>query len=87
MRIYLFISGIGRTGTFATLDIAIRKFEDLGRVDIRSTVEKIRGQRAFAIQTPEQYVFCHLGFLEYTLDMEHIEEIDLSGFDGDCDSE
>ena len=81
------ILGIGRTGTFATLDMAIRKFEDLGRVDIRSTVEKIRGQRAFSIQTPDQYVFCHLGFLEYALNMEHVQEIDLTGFDDDCDSE
>ena len=40
-------AGIGRTGTFATLDIAIRKFSDQGKVDIRSTVERIRGQRAF----------------------------------------
>ena len=28
-------AGIGRTGTFATLDTAIRKFEDVGKVDIR----------------------------------------------------
>ena len=84
---YQLISGIGRTGTFATLDIAIRKFEDLGRVDIRTVVEKIRSQRAFSIQTPDQYVFCHLGFLEYALNMEHVQEIDLTGFDDDCDSE
>ena len=81
------ISGIGRTGTFATLDIAIRKFEDLRKVDIRSVVEKIRSQRAFSIRTPDQYVFCHLGFLEYALNMEHVQEIDLTGFDDDCDSE
>ncbi len=36
---------------------------------------------------PDQYVFCHLAFLEYVLNMEHIDEIDLSGFDDDCDSE
>ena len=46
-------AGIGRTGTFATLDIAIRKFEDVGKVDIRSTVEAIRSQRAFSIQMPD----------------------------------
>ena len=28
-------AGIGRTGTFMTIDTAIRKFEDVGRVDIR----------------------------------------------------
>ena len=30
-------AGIGRTGTFCTLDIAIRKFEDIGKVDIKKT--------------------------------------------------
>jgi tyrosine-protein phosphatase non-receptor type 9 len=80
-------AGIGRTGTFATLDIAIRKFEDIRRVDIRTTVEKIRSQRAFSIQMPDQYVFCHLAFLEYALNMEYVEEVDLTGFDEDCDSE
>eukprot|EP00092_Neocalanus_flemingeri_P001562 GFUD01001664.1.p1 GENE.GFUD01001664.1~~GFUD01001664.1.p1 ORF type:complete len:742 (+),score=116.54 GFUD01001664.1:253-2478(+) len=74
-------AGIGRTGTFCTLDIAIRKFEDTGKVDIRKTVECIRAQRAFSIQMPDQYVFCHLAFLEYVLNMGYAEEIDLTGFD------
>jgi len=74
-------AGIGRTGTFCTLDIAIRKFEDIGKVDIKKTVECIRAQRAFSIQMPDQYVFCHLAFLEYVLNMGYIEEIDLTGFD------
>jgi hypothetical protein len=29
--------GIGRTGTFCTLDIAIRKFAATEKIDIRST--------------------------------------------------
>ena len=80
-------AGIGRTGTFATLDMAIRKFEAEGKVDIRATVEIIRSQRAFSIQMPDQYVFCHLAFLEYVLNMEYVEEIDITGFDDDCDSD
>ena len=80
-------AGIGRTGTFATLDMAIRKFEAEGKVDIRATVELIRSQRAFSIQMPDQYVFCHLAFLEYVLNMEYVEEIDITGFDDDCDSD
>eukprot|EP00095_Tigriopus_kingsejongensis_P005701 snap_masked-scaffold810_size94089-processed-gene-0.1 protein:Tk05701 transcript:snap_masked-scaffold810_size94089-processed-gene-0.1-mRNA-1 annotation:"low quality protein: tyrosine-protein phosphatase non-receptor type 9-like" len=80
-------AGIGRTGTFATLDMAIRKFEDIQKVDIRTTVEQIRAQRAFSIQMPDQYVFCHLAFLEYVLHREYVEEIDLTGFNDDCDSE
>jgi tyrosine-protein phosphatase non-receptor type 9 len=80
-------AGIGRTGTFCTLDIAIRKFEDIGKVDIRSTVDCIRAQRAFSIQMPDQYVFCHLAFLEYVLNMGYVEEIDLTGFDESQESE
>ena len=34
-------AGIGRTGTFCTLDIAIRKFEDIGKVDIKKTGNNI----------------------------------------------
>ena len=30
---------------------------------------------------PDQYVFCHLAFLEYVLNMGYVEEIDLNGFD------
>ena len=78
-------AGIGRTGTFATLDISIRKFLSEKRVDIRTTVEKIRSQRAYSIQMPDQYVFCHLAFLEYALNMEYVDEIDLTGFDDGVD--
>lgn len=76
-------AGIGRTGTFCTLDIAIRKFEDTERVDIKGTVDSIRAMRAFSIQMPDQYVFCHLAFLEYVLNMGYVSEIDLTGFDDD----
>ena len=43
-------AGIGRTGTFCTLDIAIRKFEDIGKVDIKKT-----GNRPYI----EYDAFCH----------------------------
>ena len=33
----MFFVGIGRTGTFCTLDIAIRKYEDTEKVDIKRT--------------------------------------------------
>ncbi|XP_058809412.1 tyrosine-protein phosphatase non-receptor type 9 [Phymastichus coffea] len=60
-------AGIGRTGTFCTLDICISRLEDTGTVDIRGTVERIRAQRAFSIQMPDQYVFCHRALAEYAL--------------------
>nr|XP_029726549.1 tyrosine-protein phosphatase non-receptor type 9-like isoform X2 [Aedes albopictus]XP_029726676.1 tyrosine-protein phosphatase non-receptor type 9 isoform X2 [Aedes albopictus]XP_029726678.1 tyrosine-protein phosphatase non-receptor type 9 isoform X2 [Aedes albopictus] len=74
-------AGIGRTGTFITLDICISRLEDVGTADIKGTVEKIRAQRAYSIQMPDQYVFCHLALIEYALSRSMLQSADLSGFD------
>lgn len=76
-------------GTFITLDICISRLEDVRTVDIRGTVEKIRSQRAYSIQMPDQYVFCHLAFIEYALNRGFLQpgSTDLKGFDGEDDSE
>ncbi|XP_030386559.1 tyrosine-protein phosphatase non-receptor type 9 isoform X2 [Scaptodrosophila lebanonensis] len=74
-------AGIGRTGTFITLDICISRLEDVGTADIRGTVEKIRSQRAYSIQMPDQYVFCHLALIEYALSRGMLQSVDLAGFD------
>ena len=81
-------AGIGRTGTFITLDICISRLEDVGTADIRGTVEKIRSQRAYSIQMPDQYVFSHLALIEYALSRGMLQSADLAGFDDrDEDSE
>ncbi|TMW47889.1 hypothetical protein DOY81_007039 [Sarcophaga bullata] len=74
-------AGIGRTGTFITLDICISRLEDVGTADIRGTVEKIRAQRAYSIQMPDQYVFCHLALIEYAISRGMIKAVDLTDFD------
>jgi len=62
--------------------------EDVGTVDIRGTVEKIRSQRAYSIQMPDQYVFCHLALIEYAISRGMLKSVDLNGFDdGEIDSE
>ncbi|UYV72522.1 hypothetical protein LAZ67_9003544 [Cordylochernes scorpioides] len=73
-------AGIGRTGTFITLDLCIRALEAEGKVDVRTTVEHIRSQRALSIQMPDQYVFCHLALLEYALSRGLLHDVDLEGF-------
>lgn len=78
-------AGIGRTGTFITLDICIKQLEEEGRVDVRSTVERIRAQRAFSIQMPDQYVFCHLALLEFALLRGLLQDVALDGFEDDDD--
>ena len=71
------------SGTFCTLDICIRRLEDVGTIDVKGTVEKIRSQRAYSIQMPDQYVFCHLALLEYALNANKLVDADLSGFEND----
>ncbi|KAF6022609.1 hypothetical protein EB796_019094 [Bugula neritina] len=58
-------AGIGRTGTFICSDIGMYLLDDIGRLNISSMVKLIRAQRAFAIQMPDQYVFCHIAILQY----------------------
>lgn len=74
---------INITGTFCTLDICIRRLEETGTIEVKGTVEKIRSQRAYSIQMPDQYVFCHLALLEYALHNGKLVEVDLTGFEED----
>ena len=69
-----------------TIDICLKKLEATGKVDVRETVRRIRSQRAFSIQMPDQYVFCHLAVLEHEMREGRLQEIDWTGFD-DSDSE
>lgn len=55
--------------------------EDVGTADIKGTVEKIRSQRAYSIQMPDQYIFCHLALIEYAVSRGMLKSVDLSGFD------
>lgn len=63
------------------MDICISRLEDVGTADIKGTVEKIRAQRAYSIQMPDQYVFCHLALIEYAVSRGMLQSADLEGFD------
>ncbi len=58
-------AGIGRSGTFCALEYCIDELRMKGRVNIQHCVRQLRQQRAFAIQTDEQYKFCYQTVLEY----------------------
>ena len=60
-------AGIGRTGTFCTIDININRLLDTKKIDIKDTVIKIRSQRAQSVQMPDQYVFCYMALIEYAI--------------------
>ena len=70
------------------MDISTRRLDDIGTVDILKAVRRIRTQRAFSIQMPDQYVFCHLALIEHAQREEILKEVDLDGFeDSSSDSD
>lgn len=58
-------AGVGRTGTFCTVDYCIRQWLDTKKVNIQACVKSLRSQRAFSIQTEDQYHFCYKCVLEF----------------------
>ncbi|BHF84555.1 hypothetical protein SprV_0902770600 [Sparganum proliferum] len=52
-------AGIGRTGTFTSIDIALEQAREERVVDIRGIVSRMRCQRACTVQTSKQYAFIH----------------------------
>lgn len=69
------------TGTFITVDILTKRLADTGTVDVQETVRRIRSQRAFSIQMPDQYVFIHLALIEHAYREGLLSSIELDGFD------
>lgn len=67
-------AGIGRTGTFCTIDISINRLLDNQTVNIKDVVKKIRTQRALSVQMPDQYVFCYLAILEFAMQKKMLPE-------------
>ncbi|XP_030643834.1 tyrosine-protein phosphatase non-receptor type 9 [Chanos chanos] len=80
-------AGIGRTGTFCTLDICLSRLEDIGTVDIKQTVRRMRTQRAFSIQTWDQYYFCYKAVIEYAQQRGLLQPVELSDTELETDSE
>ncbi|XP_032780937.2 tyrosine-protein phosphatase non-receptor type 9 isoform X2 [Daphnia magna] len=79
-------AGIGRTGSLCTIDICLRRLEDVGTIDVLGTVEKIRSQRAHSIQMPDQYLFCHTAILECAVAAGLLQGDELACLDDEDDS-
>ncbi|KAM7009720.1 LOW QUALITY PROTEIN: tyrosine-protein phosphatase non-receptor type 9 [Tautogolabrus adspersus] len=80
-------AGIGRTGTFCTLDICLSRLEDIGTVNVRQTVRRMRTQRAFSIQTWDQFYFCYTAVIEYAQRNGKLSPVQWSDSDLETDSE
>ncbi|XP_072041054.1 receptor-type tyrosine-protein phosphatase F-like [Amphiura filiformis] len=52
-------AGVGRTGTFITLDAALTMAEAEKKIDINGTVRKLRDDRINMVQTWQQYQFVY----------------------------
>ncbi|XP_073453569.1 tyrosine-protein phosphatase non-receptor type 9-like isoform X2 [Aquarana catesbeiana] len=80
-------AGIGRTGTFCTLDICLSRLENIGTVDVLQTVKRMRTQRAFSIQTWDQYYFCYMAIIEYAQRKRLLAPVEWSDTEFETDSE
>ena len=58
-------AGVGRSGTFCSIDNCIYELDERKQTNFQGTVRKMRNQRAFSVQTDEQYEFCYRTLLEY----------------------
>ena len=58
-------AGIGRSGTFLAIDIALNLVNRFNQLNIKEMTRLLRTQRAFAVQTPVQYVCVYQAILEY----------------------
>ncbi|CAI8026225.1 Receptor-type tyrosine-protein phosphatase delta [Geodia barretti] len=63
-------AGIGRTGAFCALSIAIERVKEEGLIDVFHTVKHLRTQRPHMVQTPEQYIFCYRAISEYVSSLD-----------------
>uniref|UniRef100_A0A915DGX3 Protein tyrosine phosphatase n=1 Tax=Ditylenchus dipsaci TaxID=166011 RepID=A0A915DGX3_9BILA len=84
------IAGVGRSGSLVVMDICQRKLDACRQfavepklLDVEKTVLAVRGQRAMAVNKPEQFLFIHLSLIEYVLRKHYcnsIEDVDLSNY-------
>jgi protein tyrosine phosphatase len=58
-------AGVGRTGTYITLDAMMEKINSEGTIDVFAFVSKIRERRQFLVQKVRQYIYIHEALNEY----------------------
>ncbi|KAK4472058.1 hypothetical protein MN116_005432 [Schistosoma mekongi] len=67
-------AGIGRTGTYVTVDICTKWLADPRNVDhkinIPLTVGRVRSQRFGCVQVSSQYVFCYRAIIDFAVNCE-----------------
>ena len=70
------INNITFLGTYLAIDICRDWLDGCDEIQLRDTVGRIRTQRAFSVQTPEQYQFCLAALREVLKNNEECIESD-----------
>lgn len=58
-------AGVGRTGTYITIDSQINSLKAKNELQVFKNVRLLRQQRCLMVQTEDQYVFIHNALLDY----------------------
>ncbi|XP_070193915.1 receptor-type tyrosine-protein phosphatase mu-like, partial [Littorina saxatilis] len=69
-------AGVGRTGTFIGLDLAMQRAVKDEEVDIVGLVTSLREQRCLMVQTLDQFLFLHSALLEAYTSRDYVYHVD-----------
>jgi len=58
-------AGVGRTGTYITIDTQIKNIKKKNDIEVYQNVSSIREQRCLMVQTEDQYIFIHNAIVDY----------------------
>ena len=58
-------AGVGRTGTFITIDAMIQRLKERDDLNIYEFVTEMRSKRTYMVQNLDQYVFIHEALNDY----------------------
>ena len=58
-------AGVGRSGAFCSIDNCLSELDERRSTNFQGAVRKMRKQRAYSIQTEDQYEFGYRTILEY----------------------
>ncbi|XP_053549781.1 receptor-type tyrosine-protein phosphatase C isoform X2 [Bombina bombina] len=58
-------AGVGRTGTYISIDAMLERLEAEGSVNVYDFVVQLRRQRCLMVQVESQYIFIHKSLVEY----------------------
>jgi len=74
-------AGIGRTGTYISLDHSIYAFEKRGNADPIDIIDNVRKDRCALVQHPVQFKFVHAGAVRYAALKEKECNVESTGLD------